>query len=313
MALLAHDQKENSVQYSGGILCYMHQDMVRILDVHGASDTEDVIDMKALMAGLPGHDPSKGSDFTGRIHRYQNGILTMIIDGGPVYGAKAIMAVIDVRRSFVPTQGLSRIQKLLQDDPVPNEVITDGRYLICVYLLDRAEGDGISRRKALEKTLKCYDLSNPTGSASIIALGEFLPSGFRYVFKLFGGWLYAISGDQEGEFTAGSSERRLYYHCCRFPIDDFGPAGDWEPGEFLNDSPYTPLPARLEAVRLFRGMYKDVWALCCEDLVQDERTGEIFLVEPQTKDPSKIETKISAYHLPRSASTYRELFGNKNI
>ena len=89
--------------------------------------------------------------------------------------------------------------------------------------------------------------------------------------------------------------RRLYYRCCRFPIDDFGPAGSWEPGKFLKKSPYTPLPARLEAIRLFRGVAKEVWGQFCLDLVQDEHTGEVFIVESENK------------HVPQFDRPYRRL------
>lgn len=261
----------SDVIYSDGILCYIYQDLVRILDVHGSSETEHVIDMKALVAKLPEDDSSREIDWIGSIHRYQNGILTMELD--------SIMVVIDVHGSFVSPLTPSRIRKILRD-PLPEEVITDGRHLICVHHL----------------TLKCYDLSNPKGPTSTIALGEFLPSAFDRQFRLLGGWLYAICGEEEENFDLEEDGgKRLYYYCCRFPIDDFGPAGPWKPGDSLDHSPYTPLPARLEAVRLFRRVSKDVWGQHCHDLVQDERTGEISIVESAGK------------HVPQFDRPYRRL------
>ena len=111
--------------------------------------------------------------------------------------------------------------------------------------------------------------------------------------------MYAICGEEEGKFTLErDGGKRLYYSCCRFPIDDFDPAGPWKPGDFLDESPYTPytpLPARLEAVRLFRGVAEDVWGQDCHDLVQDERTGEVFIVESASK------------HVPQFDRPYRRL------
>ena len=283
VALLAHGQSGPGVEYSGGNLCYIYQDLVRILDVHGASKTENVIDMKALVAELPEHGPSREIDCIGWVYHYENGILTMKLDSGSVYHINPIMVVIDVRRSFVSPLSPSRIRKILRA-PLPTEVFTDGRYLICVHQLHRIDGCVHSAGKALAWTLKCYDLSNPEGSASIIALGEFLPRASDCLFKILGGWLYAICSDEEGRFTPEQHNgKRLYYYCCRFPIDDFGPAGPWKPGDFLDHSPYTPLPARLEAVKLFRGVAEDVWGQNWRDLVQDERTGEVFIVESESK------------------------------
>ena len=108
--------------------------------------------------------------------------------------------------------------------------------------------------------------------------------------------MYAICRDEEGgSISERDGGRRLYYRCCRFPIDDFGPAGSWEPGKFLKESPYTPLPARLEAVRLFRGVVKDVWGQSCHDLVQDEHTSEVYIVESANK------------HVPQFYRPYRRL------
>ena len=286
------------MRYSDGILCYMYQDLVRILDVHGASATEDVIDMKALVAELPGHDPSREIDYIGLIYRYQNGILTMRLDKGSVYRDNPIMVVIDVRRSFVSTQSPSRIRKILRA-PLPMELVTDGRYLICVHQLPHIEGDVDPVGNARGWTLKCYDLSNPDRSASIIALGEFLPRGFHCRFKLVGRWFYAVCNDEDGQFTPErDGGKGLYYHCCRFPIDNFGPAGPWEPGDLLDQSQYTPLPARLEAVRLFRGIAEDVRGQNCHGLVQDERTGEVFVIEAGGEDAAKVDIRYRRIKFP---------------
>ena len=289
VALLAHGRRESGVEYSGGTLCYIYQDLLRILDVHGASETEAVIDTKALVAELSEHDPSITIDCTGGVYQYQNGILIMDFDSKP------IMVVIDVRRSFESPRDPSRIRKILPE-PLPSDIITDGRYLICVHQIPHLRECVDSPPKLLKCALKCYDLSNPRASTSIIALDEFLQRGDQCLFKLLGGWLYAICRDEEGgPIFERDGGRRLYYRCCRFPIDDFGPAGSWEPGTFLKESPYTPLPARLEAVRLFRGVAKDVWGQFCLDLVQDEHTGEVFIVETENK------------HVPQFDRPYRRL------
>ena len=273
MALLAYSQRRQ-VAYSGGILCYIYHDSVRILDVHGASETEDVIDLKALVAELSGHHPGSGTNI-GYILSYQNGILRVALDLRPAYECPSDV-MIDVRRNFVST--LSRI-RMINRAKATTQAVTDGRYLVRALCHHRIDGyDDDLAREALRCTLKCYDLSNPEKAASIIALGEFL-KGYPCLFRLFGGWFYAICREEGFSKSEPDGARRLYYSYCRFPIDDFRPAGPWKPGDLLTHSPYTPLPARLEAVRLFRGVAKDVREQGWHDLVQDERTGEVFIVE----------------------------------
>ena len=312
MALLAHSRNHDQAIYSDGTLCYLYQYAIRILDVHGASEREDVIDSKALLTKLSGPDPSRDFDKIGSIYRYQNGILTLRLDKGSVYGDNSADVIIDVRRTFVSTLDRSRI-RITIPRPLAVQVLTDGRYLVCAHSeLDIDGYDDHLAYKALSWTLKLYDLSNPERLASIIALGEFM-TGYRCVFKLLGGWLYAICCDRDRFRDDTDDADRLYYHCCRFPVDDFGPAGPWKPGDLLTHSPYTPLPARLEAVRIFRGVAGDVRRYRLDDLMQDECTSEVFTIEsamggepkvdrsyqriifpyPPAKTVSSLETRIS--------------------
>ena len=236
MALLTHGRTNNSMQYSDEILCYMQQDSVRILDVHGASQTEVVIDTRALIAELPIFDIDTPITDVGSILGYENGILTM----NAVYSDSPILMVIDVREKVVSTtQNPSRIRKTLREyfPYLSKNIITDGRHLACVD----------APANVPEWTLKCYDLSENDGSASDIALHEFLPRAQDCRFKIFDGWFYAICADEEGAFQSQpDGEKKLYYNCCRFPIDDFAPAE--KPEFWTGPNSYIPLPARLQAI-----------------------------------------------------------------
>ena len=270
MALLAHGQMTNSISYSDGILCYIHEDLVRILDVHGASETEDVIDMVKLMAEVPEYRPE--IDKVGYILRYEKGILLMRLnteitnqqnDGNP------ILVVIDVRRDFVSTpQSPSRIRKILRR-PLPRQptnVMTDGSYLVCAVNTNLSSW-----------MLKCYDLSKKEDEASIIALHTFLPRGEECRFKLLDGWVYAIDANEITPYRAEDRKKQLFYNCCRFPIDNFSPAQ--KPEDWLGPESHKPLPARLQAVKVPRGSGEFDWQRVCVDLVKDEGTGELFVVE----------------------------------
>ncbi len=253
--------------YSGGILCYIYQDSIRILDVHGASETEDVIDLNALLAELWEHHPGSGTPTLEAIRSYQNGILTVIVNEPWVHPLHCSDVVINVRRDFVSP--LSRIHMITREFD-HRKTITDGRYMVCVpEMFNLLHGP--------DYPLKCYDLSNPESPISIIALSEFL-RGYNCRFKLLGGWFYAFCVDIGSSDQPGGKER-VYYNYCRFPIDDCCPAGPWKPGDFSPHSPHTPLPARLGAVRLFRGFDKDIYGWQQHDLEQDERTGEVSIVE----------------------------------
>lgn len=289
MAILAHTENIDSVKYSDGILCYTQQELlripetddveeeyrVRILDVHGASETEDVIDMVKLRAELEGYEPDLRHD-RGTIFNYQNGILTMKIHTETLNGGSPTLVVIDVRRNFVSTpQSPSRIRKILRDqNPVPRHFMTNGRYLFTVHII----------RNVPEWTLKCYDLSEHDPEPSIIALHEFLPRLEDCRFKILGEWLYVCADDGRAFNSAQDHEKKFYYNCCRFPIDNLGPAE--EPADFLGPVQHTRLPAKLQAVRLLRGVGEAASKRVCLALVQDERTNDVFILE--SADPTKL-------------------------
>ena len=271
LALLAHGRIKFPVRYSDGILCYMYEDLVRFLDVHGASETEDVIDVVALMAQLPGYGPNTTTNNIGHIFNYENGILTM----RSVYSDIPTMVVIDARRDFVSTpQDPSRIRKILRE-PMPQQswhIITDGRYLVCVHAPENAP----------DWTLKYYDLTKKENSVPTIVLDEFLLKGWECRFKIIDGWFYAICRDENGQYNVarGDDTKELYYNCCRFPLG----CGFTEMPEFftghLDSTPYIPLPAGLEVVQIFRGVGKEAWTHSyCYDIVKDEREGKLFIVE----------------------------------
>ena len=298
VALLAHGSMRYDMMYSDGILCYTLQGLIRILDVHGASETEAVIDISKLMAKLPAYVPNTDIDNSGQIFSHQNGILTMRLGPGLVDGGgNLLMVVIDVRRDFVATpERLSRKIMILREPLpwLPQHVITDGRYLVCVDI----------PRVVSEWTLKCYDLSKMGASdtnapTSIIALNEFLPRGDECRFRLLDGLLYVICDDQDVEFDRErhDHERKLYYNCCRFPINC--PITE-KPEDFLDDQ-YTPLPAGLEAFAFYRGHGHYFWKQSCYDLVKDEQTGELFIVEsPSFIGPPESDTPYRRLNFPKS-------------
>ena len=267
---------KNDVKYSDGILCYIHQRLVRILDVHGASGTEDVIDMVKLMAELPAYVPNTDIDNVGSILCHQNGILTIALRTESVNGGNPLLVVIDVRGDFVPTLERPSRKIMILQEPLPvisQHVISDGHYLVCVNIPDNIS----------EWTLNCYDLSKmkadeTNAPTSTIALNEFLPKGNKCRFKLFDGLVYVICADQDVEFDSERHDRKqnLYYNCCRFPINC--PITE-KPEDFFGDSSYKPLPAGLEAVELYRGKGHFFWKQACLDLVKDEQTGHLFIVE----------------------------------
>ena len=264
IALLACGRSTQNIIYGDGILCYVQSDSVRILDVHGASKKEIVIDMRAVIRELPIYNQETEITDIGTMVGCTNGILMMSVE----YSDTPMLVVIDVREKVVSTtQSPSRIRKIYSPYYM-EDVITDGRYLFCVD--DPAGGP--------EWTLKCYDLSTTDGLPSTIALHEFLPREEDCRFQIFDGWFYAICANEDGEYPSQEDgEEELYYSCCRFPIDDSASAK--KPEDFLGDESRTPLPARLQAVQLLRGFGKDDWKHRCDGLLKDETTGELFIVE----------------------------------
>ncbi len=84
VVLLGHGE---FIYYNEGILCYVQEEFVRILDVHNASETENVVDIRALLAEEAARWPLCTADtqelhsirFNVTVTRYEHGILSLDI------------------------------------------------------------------------------------------------------------------------------------------------------------------------------------------------------------------------------------------
>jgi len=147
------------VYYNEGILCYVQEEFIRILDVYKVSEIEEVVDMRALLAEEAARWPLFTADiqellskrFWLVINRYERGILSL-----DVFSKFKRLVIINVplKDQNVPLK--DRVRKVRNFTKYSHHVRTDGRYAIYVPY-SRYNNE---MRNAAEWTVECYDLED---------------------------------------------------------------------------------------------------------------------------------------------------------
>ncbi|RJE21396.1 F-box domain protein [Aspergillus sclerotialis] len=82
--------------YNGGSLCYVHDDEIRVLDVHGAGQIEQVLNICNILSRvIPGYFPNDDNTQLSLMH-YNQGILAFLVE--LTDGEEAWLLAMDVRR-----------------------------------------------------------------------------------------------------------------------------------------------------------------------------------------------------------------------
>ncbi|PLN83295.1 F-box domain protein [Aspergillus taichungensis] len=99
--------------YGGGSLCYIFEDEIRSLDVHGASRVEQVLNIYTVLSrALPGCDPAKNAVSISLLH-YSHGILSFMAE--VVDREEAWLLAVDMRpRKQCARSGRLRLRTQLQ-------------------------------------------------------------------------------------------------------------------------------------------------------------------------------------------------------
>lgn len=280
VVLLGHG---NSCIFRGGVVAYEIDNTIRILDVQNAIETEDVVDVRAFMIEEASHWPRYAtalqellaSTFTIYVKDFRSGILT-----SKVYNGMNQHVFMVNTREEVSLE--SRLRKVRTYTMYQNEMETNGRYMFFV---------SFSRANDFEFpywVVDCYDLEDTERVMPSFFLKEIWSSdpGNDTAFEIYDDWFYILCNKHE-VMPDDEGDSKSYYYCYRFPVDDFHPVPPWKLGDFSAWSPHSPLPARLEIVRIKR---QRPW-ISVEDrryarppwhklqLLQDERTGNLLIVE----------------------------------
>ncbi|KAI4235873.1 MAG: hypothetical protein L6R40_006337 [Gallowayella cf. fulva] len=243
-----------SFLYQKGLLVYVRDDLIRILDVHNARRTEGVICNSVIGTQLLGIDCE---DSEVELLHLQDGLLTFIYHGETrVIGWISFVLVIDVTQYHLTLERLSVAVRLWTPKDI---VVRNDRQHVCMITSDGLSADG----HRSEWVCRSWNLDNlpveqPTVQIPGLAINEL---GQSLVFELYDGFLYAISTQPSREMD--DPEWTSHYTCLRLP---------------LNHS----YSRKIERIRIWRrhhqeGPINDLWTDL--RLVRDEMTGELTIIE----------------------------------
>ncbi|KNG81328.1 F-box domain protein [Aspergillus nomiae NRRL 13137] len=99
--------------YSGGALCYVFNDEIRALDVHGASQVEHVLNLHAVLSRvIPGCDPTEDATQLSLMN-YSHGVLAIAVD--IVERRETWLLAVDMRRKTEGGKGRLRLRRQLEN------------------------------------------------------------------------------------------------------------------------------------------------------------------------------------------------------
>ena len=238
----------SSFLYQDGILCYLYRATIRILDVHGASATEKVIDLNRLGQAIWKFDTN-----VPRIElvHYQDDILTLTVYTNLTEQAQLVILNTE---NDIPDH--ARVRLVTNCPGCKFWVRNDSRYL---YLGTR---DGLGRDGHREWLLHGWDLTNHHQFEGL-QLSELFGTdlGQTVSFQVHDGFFYAISNQSSAEVE--EIDWTSYYHCYRFPLQD--------------PSPEAAEPKQLWRRQHREGVINDSWTEL--SLQKDECTGNLLITE----------------------------------
>lgn len=283
VVLLAHS---DGCFFGDGVAVYKDGLTLRILDLYNAGETELIVDVRALLAEQSSRWPIiiramqdlLAGIFTLQVEGFQHGILSL-----KVYNPESnyYTFMINTRRN-VPLE--SRVRKFHEHLEYRQEMNTDGRYMISANY-SRPNGD---RRHWPRWAVDCYDLEDIGRVMPELLLRDIISHDIfvDIDFKMYDGWLYILCS-QHSPLPNDDGDEKSFYYCYRFPVDDVHPAAPWKIGSGSAWSPHSPLPARLEIVRIKRqrpwiseeDLYEANEPFQRLNLQQDVQTGDFLMVE----------------------------------
>lgn len=194
--------------YHGGVLCYIQDRNIRVLNVHGAFRTETVISVPSLIDYTAcGHS---NGQFT--LLNYSDRILACLYETENDNGDAWLIAL-DVRPGPA-TQKRIRVKIRLE---MPEKLFVRHNKDYLYY----GTHSGIGSHGHHEWIIKGVSLRNPSliDESNSLQLSNLVGSDINctVAFQIHEGYFYALSN--QTSFEVEEVDWTSYYHCSRFPLD----------------------------------------------------------------------------------------------
>ncbi|CAN8106501.1 unnamed protein product [Discula destructiva] len=241
--------------YTGGVLCYLQDHTLRVLDLHASADVETVVEVPDLLG--EGHVSMGGGGDGVRRRRYKLQLL---------HYAEGLLTCLYSRSRESRLVVFSVVaQELVAMSPVLEStdrifVRNDADFL---YFGTHSEyGPDGFRRWVLMR----YDIGNDWWLEQKIHLMDLVGSdiGQSICFEIIDGKFYGLSN--QTSFEVDEDDWTSYYHCFRFPVGDPGPK----------------VTERSDRQRMWRrqhadGPIDDRWSFL--KITKNEQTGDLQILE----------------------------------
>ncbi|RDW62638.1 hypothetical protein BP5796_10940 [Coleophoma crateriformis] len=237
--------------YCNGLLSYILEDTVRILDVHNTSNTEVVIKLSELLRHeLPETEHSNRGRFKVLYHA-DNIIACLYISNG--IDETAYLAAFDLK--------LGTVKFVKELDSTEKIFVRHNAYFLYVGTHSELGTDGYKKW-----VIRGYEFESCSWFDYKIYLPDLVGSeiGQTVCFEIHEGFFYALSN--QTSFEVEEIDWTSFYHCARFPLD----------------SPCLALLEITEDENMWRrqhqeGPIDDRWTSLSMHV--DECTGELMIIE----------------------------------
>ncbi|KAL8638613.1 MAG: hypothetical protein Q9228_004246 [Teloschistes exilis] len=241
--------------YRGGQCAYVRGNLIRVLDVHSALDTEAVIDCSLVAQQLLEVDCRQTEV---ELYNLQCGLLTILFHGllRTTRAWRSWLVVIDVDHYNITFDRFIFIKDLWTAEEI---IVRNNEKHLCVISPFGVSANGRHR----EWVCKVWDVEHPILAPLLLqipdlGIGEI---GHDLVFEIFGEYLYIVS--TQAPYDLDEPEWISYYNCFRLPLDN-------------------PHILTLEKLRSWRrdhseGPINNLWTSL--SLEQDESSGDLVVIE----------------------------------
>ncbi len=197
-----------SYLYQSGVLCYIHGQHIRVLNVHDAVQTENVIHIPTLI-GLAVYTDSAKHIGQLTFLNYCDRILACLYEVGDD-GGKAWLVAIDIR----PGPATRRRIRLALPLETTEKLFVRHNKKHLYY----GTHSGTASHGHHEWIIKSFELHGPTEQPSL-QLSNFVGSDLActVAFEIHNDYFYALSN--QTSFDVEEVDWTSYYHCLRFPLD----------------------------------------------------------------------------------------------
>ncbi len=240
--------------YQQGVLCYLQDDIIRILHVHTASKKEQIINLRALLVHASQGDAGFDQQ-TITLLNYSDSILVVLCQS-QLSDEECWLFAINVEAA-IPTSKRVLVSRTLQTSA---RIFArhDKSYLYY------GTHSGIGSHGHHEWVITGMPLDgSPALCPETIQLENFVGSdiGLTVFFEIYDGFFYALSN--QTSFEVEEVDWTSYYNCFRFPVN-------------------CPTPNMLQHQQIWRrnhieGPINDSWTDL--GLYIDESTGKLMIIE----------------------------------